>query len=106
IDFGEGTANIVVQDQFGTPFTYILGNGQNFFTLDAINNEVITDIKIFKSAPAGGNWGFNDLKQPRIGGLCTLVGATCTPIPEPGTIAMFGLGLLGLGLVKARRRRS
>src|SRR5215467_7110352 len=38
LDFGEGTFKITVTDQGGTSFTYMLGNGQNFFTLTASNN--------------------------------------------------------------------
>lgn len=36
----------------------------------------------------------------------SLVWAVWTPIPEPGTAVLMGLGLLGLGVRPSRRRRS
>jgi hypothetical protein len=55
LNFGEGAAAIQVSDQLGVTFNYVLGNAQNFLTLDAANNGVITDIKIFESGPLGSN---------------------------------------------------
>jgi hypothetical protein len=119
LEFGTGTASIIVDDQFGNAFSYTLGNGSNFFTLTGIPDpvthidEVITDIKIefssVDSSPGGsGTFAWEDFKQPRIT-LCTMnADMTCSvvpPLPEPSTMAVLGVGLAGLGLVGLRRRR-
>jgi hypothetical protein len=107
LDFGEGTALITVTDQGGTSFTYVLGNGQNKFTLTAIDGEVITDIQITESAAdSSGNFGWNDFKQPRVSGICKLEGATCTavPLPEPSSLALLGAGLFATGWFVRRRK--
>ena len=36
----------------------------------------------------------------------TFGNAVATQLPEPGTLALFGLGLLGLGIAVRRRRLS
>jgi hypothetical protein len=108
LDFGEGTFDINVTDQMGAVFDYALGNGQNFFTLTATAGEVITDIQITGEQASGGNIGFNDFKQPRISGVCKLVGTTCTAIavPEPASLSVMGFGLIGMAWLLRRKQKS
>jgi hypothetical protein len=92
-----GNVTITVSGSDGnTPETLVtvfsLGNGQNFFTITAINGEVINSISI--SAPNG----FTDLRQVRISGA-----TGPTPVPDMGaTLPLIGLGLLGLAIVRRR----
>jgi hypothetical protein len=110
LDFGEGTAQIVVNGQTSDAHDFPLGNGQNFFTLTATNGDVITDIQITEDATdANGNFGWNDFKQPRVSGICTVQGTSCSvvqilQVPEPSTLAIAGAGLCAAGWFLRRRK--
>jgi hypothetical protein len=102
---GVGSALITVTDNFGAPFTYVLGNGSNFLTMIATGGEFIRRIDVTNANP-GQPFGFTQFDQPRVSGLCTLVTTTsCTPVPvpEPTGLALLGVGLLGLGVVARKR---
>src|SRR5215469_16790866 len=81
-----GRLDVSVTDIHGQVFVfaYTLGHGSNFITITTTGGDSILSTTLQYSL-AGG---FTDLRQIRISGL--------TVIPEPGTLSLFGTGLLGL----------
>ena len=69
-------------------------NGQNFFTVTAINGQLMTSVALTGTSGAT----FEDVRQVRLGGFVTA-------IPEPETYALMLAGLGVLGFV-ARRRKA
>ena len=70
-------------------------NGENFFTIHAINGQLITSITLDGQNGAT----FEDLRQVRIGGLAN----PSNPVPEPASMFLLGSGLVGLAAGLRRR---
>jgi hypothetical protein len=72
-------------------------NGQNFFTVTAINDQFIRTISLTATDDAV----FEDVRQVRLGGS-----AIAPAVPEPSTWAMMILGFAGVGFMAYRRRSN
>lgn len=79
-----------VDFNFADIFGSALGNGQLFY-VSLFNAAGLGDVSIFSNNPDDG-FGLDDVTV----GIIT--------VPEPGTLALFGLGLAGLGLSRRRKQ--
>lgn len=96
----DGTVTIRATDDSGTVFEETLaltGTSGEFFNVQSDNVQQIASVSFTSSA------GVQDIRQVRVGGL-TEEGGAPPEIPEPGTMALLGSGLLAVGFRKYRTK--
>ena len=78
-------------------------NSTKYYSLDDLNPN--GEAKILSYTDGSTNWGFafetdsyNDYNE---GFIYT---ESITPVPEPGTIALLGLGAIGFAVMRRRRK--
>ena len=95
---GAGTGNVEFFANSSSLGTFSLGNGSNFYTIEATGGDAFTSISFLSSLQ------LQDTAQIRIGGVSAAGPGTDPDVPEPGTLVTMGLALVGVSLV--RRHRS
>ena len=86
----EGTVTVKATDSLGnvTTDSYVVGNGQNFFSVLATDPDLLRSIEVTSTVALA------DMEQIRVGGL-----TDSETVPEPASLMLFGVGLF----VAARR---
>jgi hypothetical protein len=73
-------------------------NGQNFFGIESAEGAVMNSVTV----QALGNTTLAQINQWRLGGFSSP--QEVSPVPEPASVLLLGMGLVGVA-TKARRRR-
>ena len=108
IDIGDFGGQVTVTTANGGPTTYNVGNTMNgaggavlFWGLIDVANP-FTSITFGNTAAGTDYFGFDDMTIGVVGQVCGQPGGPPCPAPEPGSVALLGLGLVALVAVRRR----
>jgi hypothetical protein len=96
ISIDDGTSTVVYNvDGPAGGYSFQWGQGGNAKDANEFGGSTWLLMSNLNGAPLSGHWDLN---------LAFSSPPTSTEVPEPGMVAVFGFGLLGLGLARRRRR--
>jgi hypothetical protein len=77
----------------------------HFGNVDGQGSTYDPDYFIVRLSPidTSGTWTVNPDKRGALSNIALMVGTPTNKVPEPGTLALLGLGLAGIALVRRRR---
>lgn len=104
---GDGTAKSYQSVNLGAGGAWASQLDSNFFTLDANGNPLVPaqDVRTDSNFTQNGAAMWNGEPGTDIIGLRADGPVRLAPVPEPGTLSLFGLGLLGAGFLRRRKQR-
>ena len=81
------------------------GNGYADWTLESLDLSAYASdaLLYFNAVWSGASDGAESFFIVERLATCSPTDPSCTPVPEPGTLMLLGLGLLGLGVTRTRR---
>lgn len=77
----------------------------HFGNVEGLGTAYDPDYFIVRLSPidTSGTWVVNPDKRGALSNIALMVGTPTNNVPEPGTLALLGLGLAGIALVRRRR---
>jgi hypothetical protein len=92
--------------ELGLPYTSFVSGSASDLTA---SSAIWTSLSLFFSAPltnAGGSISFTSSTGTIFGSIRGSGGTVSTQVPEPGSLALLGAGLIGLGLLRRRKQQA